>query len=107
VQAPGDADKNQLYWHRNADSYSKYQSESKVKPGVTGVPKSQPKSNTVKPPARGSRHKPDYLREIKTTAIACKPDIHYRKLQPDSNDYNTMFELPEAHDLVDIKERMG
>jgi hypothetical protein len=39
--------------------------------------------------------------------MACKPDIHYRKLQPDSNDYTTMFEVPESHDLVDIKKRMG
>lgn len=98
---PGDADMNELYWYRHKDD-PKHQSQ--YKPGV-----SAPRAikGVRKLPIRGSRNKPDYLRGILTKPMACKPDIKYRKLQPDSNDYTTMFDVPEEHDLVDIKNRMG
>lgn len=54
-----------------------------------------------------SYRKPDYLRDIRSKPIACKADVRFRKLQPGADDYLTMFDLPEDHDLVDLKKQMG
>ena len=49
--------------------------------------------------------KPDYLRRIDSKPMPCPLDVRFRKLQPDPNDYATVFDDPDPRDAADVKRR--
>lgn len=49
--------------------------------------------------------KPDYLRRIDSKPMPCPLDVRFRKLQPDPNDYATVFDDPDPRDAAEVKRR--
>jgi hypothetical protein len=73
---------NQLYWNRHSSSKNKETSpvaQQKAKNGVSGLPTQNAQKKQVLN-IQGSKNKPDYLRDIRSTPLPCQPEIKYKKL---------------------------
>ena len=104
ISAPSDANqvKNQLYWNRHSQGpgwggQSANQAETVRKPKKP-MPNKRNRLNYIKP---------DYLNDLRTQPIPCQPVVKYKKLQPEADDYNTMFERPPPHDYAEVNRQQN
>ena len=67
----------------------------------------QPSTILTKPKKSNMFNKPEHLRRIHSKPIPCAVDLRFRKLQPDSGDYNTFFDDPDPRDAADVERRQN
>jgi len=76
---------------------------------ITSAPTQAPQPSTIltKPKKSNMFNKPEHLRRIHSKPMPCAVDLRFRKLQPDSGDYNTFFDDPDPRDAADVERRQN